>query len=81
MIKSVIIGIISFMAFQSSEVLMEEKVPIDETPCRISCTISMPDRYGRIVTSSATAGGIFTSCTSAREKACAKALAEIKNRR
>ncbi|HKK77409.1 MAG TPA: hypothetical protein VJ953_20185 [Saprospiraceae bacterium] len=81
MIKSILIGIISFMSIQSSEVLMEEMVPNDEVPCRITCTITMPNREGRIVTASATAGGIFTSCTKAREKACAEALAMIKDER
>lgn len=79
MIKFIFIGIISIMSFQSSEVLIEEKISSEEVPCRISCELTIRDRDGILVTSSASAGGIFTSCTKAREKACAKALAKIKN--
>lgn len=81
MIKSIFIGIITLMSVQSNEVLIKERLPNDEVPCRITCTITMPNREGRTVTASATAGGIFTSCTRAREKACSEALAMIKNER
>jgi len=81
MIKFIFIGIISITSFQSRDLLIEEKIPNEEVPCRITCELTIRTRSGKLVTSSATAGGIFTSCTRAREKACAKALAEIKNMR
>lgn len=79
MIKSIFIGIISFLVVQSSEIPIEEKIPDDEVFCRITCAIMAWNQDGHLVYATATAGGIFTSCTKAREKACAKAFAQVNN--
>ena len=42
--------------------------------CRITCTITVVDEQsGNAIAFSATAGGIFTSCENAMEKACERA--------
>ncbi len=50
-----------------------EKAESNKNVCRITCSVSTKDEDGNVVTYTATAGSIFTSCETAGEKACTKA--------
>lgn len=53
----------------SGERLLNKMKPF----CRVSCTFTTTTADGRTFSYTATAGGLFTSCETAGEKACEKA--------
>lgn len=72
MLKGLFIGIITLFTF-NSENTEAELISPDETVCRVTCTVSIPDGFGGMIGVSGTAGNFLTSCESAREKACKRA--------
>lgn len=66
----VLANILSLLIMGSDKNTKTEK---DVPKCRVTCTILVSDGFGGMTGFSATAGGPFTSCETARTKACAKA--------
>lgn len=67
--------ILLVLALMATSVAISNSTPAArvEPPadCRITCTIYVPNGFGGMIGFSATAGNIFTSCETARERACA----------
>ena len=71
--KKVLILIVIFF-FSVNNISAKKELDInDNTPCRITCTVAVEDGFGGWIGVSATAGNIFTSCSTARAMACRKA--------
>lgn len=64
---------ISIASGKMEKKMNRNNLPLSEDFCRICCTISTADSNGGLVGFTACAGGIFTSCETATEKACMKA--------
>ena len=73
MINSLIIGVTSLLAVESVEI-KENLNTANEDVCRVTCTINVRDGFGGSIGISGTSGNMFTSCETARENACKKAL-------
>ena len=43
-------------------------------PCRVTCTVQVPDGFGGFIGITASGGNIFTSCERAGEMACHNAM-------
>ena len=76
MINSLVLGVTSLLAVNSVEI-KENLETSNEDVCRITCTINVPDGFGGSIGISGTSGNIFTSCETAREDACKKALKNV----
>lgn len=72
MVNSLIIGVTSLLAVNSSEI-KENLNKSNKDVVRVTCTINVPDGFGGSIGISGTSGNIFTSAATARENACKKA--------
>jgi hypothetical protein len=64
---------LNLMTLFSPKTIEEPKISAKPEPCRITCTVTVYDTEGNSVSFTATAGGIFTSCETAGQRACDKA--------
>lgn len=76
MINSFIIGVTSLFSVDSANIKENINTPNEEV-CRVTCTINVSDGFGGTIGISGTAGNIFTSCETAREEACKRALQNV----
>jgi len=76
MLKGLFLGVVTLFTFNSTDT-KAELISQDATVCRVTCTISVPDGFGGSLGISGTAGNFFTSCESAREKACKRAAQNV----
>lgn len=58
---------------KSSKYVITKKTP-QKPLCRICCTVSVADPFGGMVGITACAGWLLTSCETAGERACEKAM-------
>lgn len=58
----------------STSKLESSSAATTNTVCHICCTISVPDGFGGLIGVMACAGWLFTSCETAGERACEKAM-------
>lgn len=73
MLKGLFIGIVTLFTFNTSNT-EKELISPDDTVCRVTCTINVPNPVGPgTIGISGTAGNFLTSCETAREKACKRA--------
>lgn len=71
---------LNLMTLLSPTTIEQQKTSTELKVCRMSCSVTWYDEAEETyITFSASAGGIFTSCDNALEKACDRAYASSNN--
>lgn len=73
----ILVTFLSVSGGSNIKAMMKEGWLTEEAICRVTCTINIPDGLGGSIGISASAGGIFTDCETAGERACRKVLDNI----